>query len=285
MGPVSMSPIHGCNDTDADLESATEIVTEQNETQPTYNYFTEEPKGTEEAIVETEEAIVETEATTVKSKSFEDIQPKALNFAGLDNKIQSVEKNLVNKGEKPNSEILKEKFAEEENETTESSLITEVEIEKESELNEPSVETTVGLKDVTTPITTPQPMTSSVLTTLKPEPVTTRTSTQSTIKITTTLTPTTTETLTTTMKPTTKLSTTKSTERIMTTDTPFIVYPEESEISNEIPMADELSKPEKNSIISTTASYSIVRPVATYHIVPAKKDKGNVSRKILNLFQ
>ena len=54
-------------------------------------------------------------------------------------------------------------------------------------------------------------------------------------------------------------------------DSPFIVFPEENEISNEIPTSEEFSKSEKESTRSTTVSYSIVRPVATYHIVPVKK--------------
>jgi len=55
-------------------------------------------------------------------------------------------------------------------------------------------------------------------------------------------------------------------------ESPFIVFPEENEISNEIPTLDDYSKSEKESTRSTTVSYSIVRPVATYHIVPVKKN-------------
>merc|ERR1711915_682118 len=53
---------------------------------------------------------------------------------------------------------------------------------------------------------------------------------------------------------------TAANQQELTTETPFIVYPEENEIPDYgKPSAKELSR-------STTVSYSIVRPVATYHI-------------------
>merc|ERR1712128_94510 len=73
------------------------------------------------------------------------------------------------------------------------------------------------------------------------------------------------------------ISTNPSTIGSITTDTPFIVFPEEDEISNEIPTYEEPSKQVKETARSTTVSYSIVRPVATYHIVPVKKSQKTES--------
>merc|ERR1739838_65260 len=75
----------------------------------------------------------------------------------------------------------------------------------------------------------------------------------------------------------------KNTNRnLLTTQTPFLVYPEDNEILNEIETSEKLPKLEKEAFISTTSSYSIVRPVATYHIVPLKKNEERRKGKSLN---
>merc|ERR1711892_280870 len=104
----------------------------------------------------------------------------------------------------------------------------------------------------------------------------TKSSTTAAQSTTTTQSTTTSKALPTTIQ-TEPISTNPSTIGSITTDTPFIVFPEEDEISNEIPTYEEPSKQVKETARSTTVSYSIVRPVATYHIVPVKKSQKTES--------
>eukprot|EP00090_Calanus_glacialis_P010134 TRINITY_DN18532_c0_g1_i1.p1 TRINITY_DN18532_c0_g1~~TRINITY_DN18532_c0_g1_i1.p1 ORF type:complete len:1511 (-),score=466.46 TRINITY_DN18532_c0_g1_i1:301-4173(-) len=255
-----MSPIHGCNETETDTEHVTEVVTEQYEANPTYSYFTEETTAGNDELLEDE-------TTTVLSKSYEDIQPKSLKYDGPNNIITSSKKDngKEEKISKPdgNSEIeVKEPM-----ETTQSILTTEsTDAENDNGENETdsSTEQTKSIKENST--TTKNQITEITSTTTQPTTETESIKSTEDLSITSKSTTTTTHSTSTTAKRTTTAS--------LTTDTPFIVFAEKNDLSNEIPTNEEPSKPVKEAIRSTTVSYSIVRPVATYHIVPVKKSES-----------
>merc|ERR1712106_900661 len=132
--------------------------------------------------------------------------------------------------------------------------------------------TTTTQSTTTAQSTTPtQPTTTTAQST-----TTTKSTTTAAQSTTTTQSTTTSKALPTTIR-TEPISTNPSTIGSITTDTPLIVFPEEDEISNEIPTYEEPSKQVKETARSTTVSYSIVRPVATYHIVPVKKSQKTES--------